>query len=88
MRKVGFWSLVVDEASLCQVLCTSSLHMTQLRDGSENPEAIVLSTQAIQSVNRRLAESVLVFDEKIITAIIAFSCHAVSNRKATFSARL
>jgi hypothetical protein len=43
----------------------------------ESSEAIVLSTQAIQSVNNRLADPALSTSDGVVAAILAFSCHTV-----------
>ncbi|RFU24393.1 hypothetical protein B7463_g11947, partial [Scytalidium lignicola] len=77
MSKIGFFNIVADEAGFRQILCSSSAHMTQLRNGTDSPEAIVLSTQAIRSLNRRLAAPVSSLDDGIIAAILTFACHAV-----------
>ncbi len=50
---------------------------------SENSEAIILSTQAIQSVNHRLSDPVLNTSDGVVAAVLAFSCHTVSNSTAS-----
>ncbi|KAH8803671.1 hypothetical protein F5884DRAFT_511447 [Xylogone sp. PMI_703] len=77
MKKIGFFNIVEDEAGFRQILCTSSSHMTQLRNRSDNPEAIRLSIQAIQSLNRMIPNPELGYSNATIVAILAFACHAV-----------
>jgi hypothetical protein len=79
MSRIGFFRTVIDEAGFRQILCTSSSHMTRLRDGTENAEAIALSTEAIRSINRRLADPILGISDGVIISILAFTCHAVSD---------
>jgi hypothetical protein len=79
MSKIGFFRTVLDEAGFRQILCTSSSHMTRLREGTENAEAIALSTEAIRSVNSRLADPILGISDGVIISILAFACHAVSD---------
>jgi hypothetical protein len=79
MSKIGFFRTVVDEAGFRQILCTSSSHMTKLREGTETTEAIALSTEAIRSVNRRLTDPTLSISDGVIITILAFTCHAVSD---------
>ncbi|OBT53596.1 hypothetical protein VE04_06287 [Pseudogymnoascus sp. 24MN13] len=77
LNNIGFFKTVLDEAAFRQLLCTSSAHMTRLRDETENPEAIVLSTQAIQSVNSRITDPMLAISDGVLVTILAFACHAV-----------
>jgi hypothetical protein len=79
MSKIGFFKSVVDEAGFRQILCTSSSHMTRLREGTETAEAIALSTEAIRSINRRLNDPTLGISDGVIITILAFVCHAVSD---------
>jgi hypothetical protein len=53
--------------------------MMRLREGTENAEAIALSTEAIRSINRRLADPILGISDGVIISILAFACHAVSD---------
>lgn len=79
MSKIGFFRTMTDVAGFLQILCTSASHMMRLRtSNSSSEEAIVLSTQAIQSVNTRLADPVLSVSDGLIAAILAFCCHSVS----------
>ena len=80
LSSIGFFRTVLDEAAFRQVLCTSSSHMTRLRDGTESAEAIVLSTEAIRSINRRITDPILCISDGVIITILAFACHAVSGR--------
>lgn len=77
LNNIGFFKTVLDEAAFRQLLCTSSAHMTRLRDGTENPEAIILSTQAIRSVNNRITDPVQAISDGVLITILAFACHAV-----------
>lgn len=77
LNNIGFFKTVLDEAAFRQLLCTSSAHMTRLRDETEDPETIILSTQAIRSVNNRIADPVLAISDGVLVTIIAFACHAV-----------
>ncbi|KAF4626853.1 hypothetical protein G7Y89_g11305 [Cudoniella acicularis] len=79
LRKIGFFRAILDEAAFSQILSTSSSHMMSLRDPekAENPEAIVLSSEAIRSINRRITDPVLGTSDGVIFAIISFACHAV-----------
>jgi hypothetical protein len=82
LSKIGFFQTVRDEAAFRQILCTSSSHMTFLRgSGEENPEAIVLSTEAIRSINRRIADPRESLSDGVLITILAFACHAVSIHK-------
>lgn len=78
MSKIGFFRTVEDDAAFRQILCTSSSHMTRLREEAENAEAITLSTDAIRSINGRLHDPILGISDGVITTILAFACHAVS----------
>lgn len=80
MSKIGFFKSITDPAGFLQILCTSVSHMTALRrlPVTESPEAITLSTQAIQSVNSRLGDPVLNTSDGVVAAILAFCCHTVS----------
>lgn len=80
LSKIGFFRSVTDPAGFLQILCTSVSHMNTLRSlpASESSEAIVLSTQAIQSVNHRLADPALNTSDGVVAAVLAFSCHTVS----------
>jgi hypothetical protein len=79
MSKIGFFQTLTDPAGFRQVLCTSACHMEVLRGSSEPPDAIVLSTQALQSVNRRLADPAEIRSDGMLSAVLAFCCHSVSN---------
>jgi hypothetical protein len=78
MSKIGFFRTVVDEAGFRQILCTSSSHITKLRQGTETAEAVSLSTEAIRSINRRLTDPALGISDGVIISILAFAYHAVS----------
>jgi hypothetical protein len=78
LSRIGFFRVVLDEAAFRQILCTSSSHMTRLREGTENAEAVVLSTEAIRSINRRISDPELCISDGVIITILAFACHAVS----------
>lgn len=79
MRQAGFFNLVYsDEAAFRQVLCTSSSHMTSLRNEAPSSEALSLSTNAIVSLNRKLTDPVLRVSDGVIVTVLAFGCHAVS----------
>jgi hypothetical protein len=78
LNMIGFFKTVLDEAAFRQILCTSSSHMAMFREGPQTAEAIVLSTEAIRSVNRRIADPVLCLSDGVISTILAFACHAVS----------
>lgn len=54
--------------------------MTTLRyqPVAQNPEAIALSTQAIQSVNSRLGDPAVHTNDGVVAAILTFCCHTVS----------
>ena len=84
LSKIGFFKIILDDAAFRQVLCTSSAHMTMLRGGTENAEAIALSTKAIQSLNKRIADPVLAVSDGVIVTILAFACHAVSYPHPSF----
>jgi len=79
LSKIGFFRTITDAAGFYQILCTSVSHMTTLRalPVAESSEAIVLSTQAIQSVNSRLGDPVLSTSDGVVTAILAFCCHTI-----------
>ncbi len=79
LSKIGFFRTVQDEAAFRQILCTSSSHMMRFREGTENAEAIVLSTKAIRSINRRIADPVLGISDGVIVTILTFACHSVSH---------
>jgi hypothetical protein len=79
LNNIGFFKTVLDEAAFRQLLCTSSAHMTRLRDVAENPESIILSTQAIQSISNRIADPVQGISDGVLITILAFACHAVRN---------
>jgi len=81
MSKIGFFRSITDPAGFLQILCTSVSHITTLqhRAVADSPEAIALSTQAIQSVNKRLGDPVLYTSDGIIAAILTFCCHTVSD---------
>ena len=80
MSKIGFFRSITDPAGFLQILCTSVSHMTTLRyqPVAQNPEAISLSTQAIQSVNSRLGDSAVHTNDGVVAAILTFCCHTVS----------
>ncbi|KAI9766497.1 MAG: hypothetical protein M1840_006454 [Geoglossum simile] len=77
MSKIGFFRAVEDEAGFRQILCTSSSHIARLQDGTETADGIALSTKAIRSINRRLADPRLGVSDGVIITILAFACHAV-----------
>lgn len=77
LNKIGFFKIILDDAAFRQVLCTSSAHMTMLRGGAENAEAIALSNKAIQSLNKRIGDPVLAVSDGVMVTILAFACHAV-----------
>jgi len=79
LRKIGFFKAIRDEAAFRQILCTSSSHITSLREPGKavNPEAIVLSSKAIRSINKRIIDPVIGISDGVIFAILAFACHAV-----------
>jgi hypothetical protein len=54
--------------------------MTTLRyqPVAQNPEAIALSTQAIQSINSRLGDPAVHTNDGVVAAILTFCCHTVS----------
>lgn len=80
LNNIGFFKTVLDEAAFRQLLCTSSAHMTRLRDmTTDNPESIILSTQAIRSVSNRIADPVQGISDGVLITILAFACHAVRN---------
>ena len=80
MSKIGFFQTMTDPAGFRQVLCTSACHMEVLRGVMSEPsDAIVLSTQALQSVNTRLADPAQNLSNGVIGAILAFCCHSVSD---------
>jgi short subunit fatty acids transporter len=80
MSKIGFYRSITDPAGFLQILSTSVSHMTMLRHQPvvESSEAIALSTQAIESVNKRLSDPVFNISNGIIVAILTFCCHTVS----------
>jgi len=80
MSRIGFYRSITDPAGFLQILSTSVSHMTMLRHQpvAESPEAIALSTQAIESVNKRLGDPVLNMSDGIVAAILTFCCHTVS----------
>ncbi|KAH8781576.1 hypothetical protein F5882DRAFT_519247 [Hyaloscypha sp. PMI_1271] len=77
MSRIGFYRSITDPAGFLQILSTSVSHMTMLRHQpvAESPEAIALSTQAIESVNKRLGDPVLNMSDGIVAAILTFCCH-------------
>ena len=77
LNRIGFFRTVLDDAAFRQILSTASAHMTFLRQAPQSSEAIVLSNDAIQSVNRRIADPVQCLSDGVIITIIAFACHAV-----------
>jgi len=81
MSKIGFFRSITDPAGFLQILCTSVSHMTTLQHQAvaNSPEAIALSTQAIQSVNKRLSDPVLYTSDGMVAAILTFCCHTVSD---------
>ena len=79
LNRIGFLRTVLDDAGFRQILCTSSAHMTRLREGTENAEAVALSTKAIQSLNRKITDPVMGISDGVIVTILAFACHAVSH---------
>ena len=84
MSKIGFFRCITDPAGFLQILCTSVSHQTALRKQrlDQSPEAIMLSTQAIQSVNQRLGDPAQSTSEGVVAAILAFCCHTVSYHKS------
>lgn len=79
LNTIGFFRTVADEAGFRQILCTSSAHMTRLRNGTENSEAIAFATEAIRSINKRLSDAKIGISDGVIVTIVAFVCHAVSD---------
>lgn len=80
MSRIGFFQTLTDPAGLRQVLCTSACHMEVLRGAKSEPsDAILLSTQALQSVNSRLADPAESKSDGIFAAVLAFCCHSVSD---------
>jgi hypothetical protein len=79
LSKIGFYKTIEDDAALRQVLCTSSMHQTRLRNVEENTEAIILSHEALRSINKRIADPALATSDGVLFAILAFAAHAVSN---------
>ena len=81
MSKIGFFRSITDPAGFLQILCTSVSHMTTLQHQAvaESPEAMALSSQAIQSVNKRLNDPILYTSDGIVAAILTFCCHTVSD---------
>ena len=82
MSQLGFFQSMTDPAGFRQILCTSASHMEVLRETpateAETMEALSFSTQAIQSVNSRLANSIENTSDGIVGTILAFCCHSVS----------
>lgn len=71
---------MTDPAGFRQVLCTSACHIEVLRASDSEPsDAIVLTNQALKSVNDRLADPTLNTSDGVIAAILAFCCHCVSH---------
>ena len=80
MSSIGFYQTLSDPDGFRQILCTSACHMEVLRGTvSEPSDAIVLSTQALQSVNRRLKDPAESRSDGMLAAVLAFCCHSVSN---------
>jgi len=78
LNQIGFFRHVLDPAAFRQILCTSSSHMGQLRNTTEEKsEAIALSTEAIRSINTRLANPALANSDGILVSVLAFVCHTV-----------
>ncbi len=88
MNKIGFFRSITDPAGFLQILSTSVSHMATLRykPVAQNPEAIALSTQAIQSVNSRLGDPAVHTNDGVVAAILTFCCHTVSGN--TFGSTL
>ena len=79
MCRVGFFQSLSDPAGFRQILSTSACHMEVLRGAvSEPSDAILLSTQALQSVNDRLANLAESRSDGMLAAVLAFCCHSVS----------
>lgn len=53
--------------------------MNVLRQGDDNVEASALSSTALKSVNRRIADPVQGTSDGVLVTILAFACHAVSH---------
>jgi hypothetical protein len=77
LNRIGFFCSVLDDAAFRQILSTASSHMTHLRNVPQSSESIVLSNDAIQSVNKRIADPVQCLSDGVIITIIAFACHSV-----------
>jgi hypothetical protein len=78
LDKIGFFKIVSDDAAFRQILSTASAHMNVLRQGGDNAEATALSSTALKSVNRRIADPELGTSDGVLVTILAFACHAVS----------
>ena len=79
LNRIGFFKTVLDDAAFRQILCTASSHMTHLRHQPQSSEAIVLSSEAIRSINIRISDPVQCLSDGVIITIIAFACHSVSS---------
>ncbi|KAH9222397.1 hypothetical protein DL95DRAFT_441524 [Leptodontidium sp. 2 PMI_412] len=78
LSRIGFFQAVRDETAFRQILYTSSAHMGSLRKSNElDLESISLSTTAIRSLSKLIADPVLCTDDAIIISILAFACHCV-----------
>lgn len=78
LNRIGFFKTVLDDAGFRQILSTSSAHMTVLREGTETAEAVSLSSQAVQSLNSRISDPTLCTSDGVMSTILAFACHSVS----------
>lgn len=80
MSRIGFYRSITDPAGFLQILSTSVSHMTMLRHQpvAESPEAIALSTRALEYVNKRLGDPILNTSDGVVVAILTFCCHTVS----------
>jgi hypothetical protein len=84
LSKVGFFASIEDPAGFRQILCSSSKHQKQLRNGgpesgvdTDSVESINFSSLAISSVNTRLMDPVAGISDGTITTILAFITHSV-----------
>jgi hypothetical protein len=79
MNRIGFFrAVLLDEAAFYQVLCTSSLYMTRLRQRTEDGEAIILYTKAIRSIHKRITDPVLCTSDGVLVTVLTLVSHAVS----------
>lgn len=81
INNLGFYKIVEDDAGFRQILSTSSCHISSLQNKPESSEAIALSTRAIRSLSRRLADPAQNVDDGVVVTILAFACHTVRRPK-------